>query len=573
MREIERPRPDLSVIAALLRSDPAQAIQTIEERLASVHDEAEACSLHAMSVVAYIRTNRVVDAARNAACAVRLAARCDEPTSEVEARLALAQVMEAIGLRSLVLTELADAPRVTIAPALRMRLQTSFASALRGLGRVSEAAAIFDELLTNPPEQPTLAQTIRLNAASTYWQAGRPDDALRTLDEVRAALDAHPDPHLEAWMYAVRAWVRRVLGDPAAALADSRAALGIAEQDHALRSSALRALLDPPIAEGPERTRTVAAAHELLAAAEATSRLSVAADIAQALALEAADRGDVEAEAALLRRLRTLDHRRAEEAEQLLTASTGARAIVLAARAESDALRATSAALAEANERLRALIASRARLVRALAHDLRGPLTAIRLGLDLIRDPVDPRLLADLRAASQQLEAMLGTALADASLYPESPQSAPPVRVDRILAGVLASHRLPAAKRDVALREDIPAGLSAALPADALRRIAHNLISNAIKFTAPGTGVDLRARITDDTLTLTVEDHGPGFGEESPRRLLLDGARGLHRAPVEGHGLGLHTTYRLATGCGGTIDLENRSEGGARVTVVLPTTA
>jgi signal transduction histidine kinase len=568
-RQQDRLRP----LFDLARAEPERAIAEVGAALAQAPEGPDAATLNALLVVPFLRMNRVAEAADRAARAVRLAARADDPIPECHARLALAQVLETLGLRELVLQELAEAPPFASEadPDLSLRIRSTAASTLRGMGRLEEATRIFDTLLAALDGATRAAQPItRLNAASTYWQVGRTDDALRILAAVEADLADRPDPYLQAWTLAIRAWIHRAVGAEEAAVADSRAARALADEDLAIRSSALRALLDPPVSDPDARREAVAAAAAALTEAEATGRLATVSELAQALAGEAAERQDLAAEADLLRRLRASDQRRGAEAEQLLATSTTARAAVLAARAESDALRARSAALAEANHRLGALMASRERLLRALAHDLRGPITALMLGLDLLDDAGHEGLLTDLRSATEQLDRLVRAALDGASLHHNGVEEPQEVRVDELLRGVIASHRLPATERGVTIHADLPLDLYAAVPPDALRRIAHNLLGNAIKFSAPDGPVELAVHARDGALTLTVADRGPGFGDGDRQHLLLDGARGRRTDGVAGHGLGLHTTYRLVVGCGGTLDLGDREGGGALVRVTLP---
>jgi two-component system sensor histidine kinase CpxA len=106
-----------------------------------------------------------------------------------------------------------------------------------------------------------------------------------------------------------------------------------------------------------------------------------------------------------------------------------------------------------------------------------------------------------------------------------------------------------------------------------LRASFENIIRNAIRFTPPGTPVEVAVAHTDSgRIRVTVEDHGPGVPEEMLTRIFEPFVRldaGLP-APVEGVGLGLSIAKYTVEGCGGKISAFNRYGGGLQVVVELP---
>jgi len=106
-----------------------------------------------------------------------------------------------------------------------------------------------------------------------------------------------------------------------------------------------------------------------------------------------------------------------------------------------------------------------------------------------------------------------------------------------------------------------------------VERILGNLLQNAMKFAPPGTEIQVGVEL-DGTAAVrfTVDDEGPGFDEQEISRLFEPSSRGRRSASREtdGHGLGLSIASALAVAHGGRLVASNRSQGGARIELVLP---
>lgn len=96
-----------------------------------------------------------------------------------------------------------------------------------------------------------------------------------------------------------------------------------------------------------------------------------------------------------------------------------------------------------------------------------------------------------------------------------------------------------------------------------------NLISNAVKFSPPGATVRLRLTRRADKLIFTVEDEGCGISEEALEHIFDKFYQADSSHKQEGNGLGLALTKRIVAIENGTIQAENRAEGGCRFTVIL----
>jgi two-component system C4-dicarboxylate transport sensor histidine kinase DctB len=103
-----------------------------------------------------------------------------------------------------------------------------------------------------------------------------------------------------------------------------------------------------------------------------------------------------------------------------------------------------------------------------------------------------------------------------------------------------------------------------------LRRVFENLLINACQGDGERRAQAINVRILEtadpEWLEIKVADDGPGF----PQSIISDGVHGLMTTKPDGTGIGLFTSERLVTVCGGTLSIANAHEGGAMVTVRLP---
>jgi signal transduction histidine kinase len=106
-----------------------------------------------------------------------------------------------------------------------------------------------------------------------------------------------------------------------------------------------------------------------------------------------------------------------------------------------------------------------------------------------------------------------------------------------------------------------------------LRQVMDNLISNAVKFSPPGSVVRVRASRQDAAWRIEVQDQGPGITPKDRQRLFQDFAR-LSAAPTGGEksvGLGLAITRRVVKAHGGQIGVDSEPGRGATFWFTAPT--
>ena len=215
--------------------------------------------------------------------------------------------------------------------------------------------------------------------------------------------------------------------------------------------------------------------------------------------------------------------------------------------------------------RLRQLVVERGRALAAVSHDLRTPLTRMRLRAELVDDP---ELQRKLNADIDTMHAMVNGVLAYLRGL-EDAEAAQPINMEALLSSIVEDER--SLGRPVALIERAPGEPSAApYPGklSVLRRAVGNLIDNAV---AHGQAVTVHLHDTAAELRILVEDDGPGIPDADLVRVTepfvrLDASRSLDTGGV---GLGLAIVRDVAAYHGGRLILENRSEGGLRASLVL----
>ena len=209
--------------------------------------------------------------------------------------------------------------------------------------------------------------------------------------------------------------------------------------------------------------------------------------------------------------------------------------------------------------RLQEQFDARSLQMAALSHDLRTPLTRLRMRLEPL--PEARAALADLREMDEMVDATLAVLREQ-----RDGQPARPVDVGALLQALVDDL---AALGHRATLDGMPAPLRARARPAALRRIVGNLVGNALRY-GGAARVALRPG-TDGTVEVWVDDDGPGIPPEQLARAFEPWVR-LDDAghPRAGHGLGLAIARELAERDGATLVLDNRPEGGLRARLRLP---
>ncbi len=216
-------------------------------------------------------------------------------------------------------------------------------------------------------------------------------------------------------------------------------------------------------------------------------------------------------------------------------------------------------------------LASLGELAAGVAHEVRNPLGAIRLYSQLLRQNCDDHpaleLIDKIQAGISAIDGVVQDTLA---LAPRAVAGLP-CPVAELLQGArdlcltnLRHHevRLRVEQRDP---EACVAGDRAAL-----QRVLVNLINNAAEASPPGTTVRVQvARTGDGDTRIAIADEGCGFAADVLERIFDP----FYTTKQTGTGLGLTIAHRLIEAHGGCLRASNRSDGGALLEVVLPTSS
>jgi len=211
--------------------------------------------------------------------------------------------------------------------------------------------------------------------------------------------------------------------------------------------------------------------------------------------------------------------------------------------------------------RLASFMDERLRILSAVSHDLKTPITRLKMRAELLADERQrDKILADLDDMETLLAATLdflrGEARSEAGV---------PVDVDALLASIADDFG------DMGQSVEWTGGVDAPLVArpQALKRCLTNLIENAVFY---GGGARVSAVDTADALVIHIDDGGPGIADTDLEALFEPFRRGetSRNRATGGVGLGLAIARNLARAHGGEVRLANRAEGGLRASVTLP---
>jgi two-component system, OmpR family, sensor kinase len=207
------------------------------------------------------------------------------------------------------------------------------------------------------------------------------------------------------------------------------------------------------------------------------------------------------------------------------------------------------------------------------SHQLRTPLTGLRLRLEAAAAKTDdPGVRDELGSAEHETErlARLLAELLTLAGERERP-AAQPVDVGEVAAGAYERWRRPARRSGHLLEVEEGDPVEVRASAEDVAAMLDNLIENAMRYSPAGGRVTIGWIHDGKRVRIGVEDEGPGIDESERERVFERFYRGsASRGGEDGTGLGLNVVEALARRWDGEASLANRPEGGARAEIVLP---
>ena len=210
-----------------------------------------------------------------------------------------------------------------------------------------------------------------------------------------------------------------------------------------------------------------------------------------------------------------------------------------------------------------------------VAHDLRTPMTRLRVTAEAAlatNDPVKYReALSDCLEESERVLSML-TTLMDISEAETGTMklNVSEVELAKLAAEVADLYEDAAEEAGVALRANVPAALTVPADRDRLRQALANLVDNAIKYTPRGGRVDLSALAERGTTVIRVADTGQGISEQDLPRVFDRLYRGDQSRATRGLGLGLNLVRAYVEAQGGSVSVKSTPGNGSVFEIRLP---
>lgn len=226
-------------------------------------------------------------------------------------------------------------------------------------------------------------------------------------------------------------------------------------------------------------------------------------------------------------------------------------------------VQALSDALERMHGRLTAMVTDRTRMLAALGHDLRSPITALRVRAEMVDDDETRERMA---ATLDEMQEMVDSTLA----YARGVSTDQPME-ETDLAGLVHGLAEELSETGPEISVEAPAPVRAEIRRTAMRRALRNLMENAQRY---GAGARATVRETARAAEILIEDEGPGIPEDDLEKVFdpftrLETSRSRETGGI---GLGLPIARSILRAHGGDVTLTNRTSGGLRATIHLPRT-
>lgn len=219
-------------------------------------------------------------------------------------------------------------------------------------------------------------------------------------------------------------------------------------------------------------------------------------------------------------------------------------------------------------------------LIAWTSHDLRTPLTSMRVMVEALHDGVVEdeetqrryyrTILAEVVSLKDLIDDLFELAQIDVGGIRLEVSA---VSLSDLISDTIEGFRPLCEQKDVQLTGQVGSNLEMVMmDASRIGRVLLNLVNNALQYTPPGGQIEVEARRADDEVTVLVRDNGPGFNPGDLPRVFERFYRGeqARSRATGGAGLGLAIASGIVEAHGGRIWAENSSEGGAVVGFAIP---
>lgn len=224
-------------------------------------------------------------------------------------------------------------------------------------------------------------------------------------------------------------------------------------------------------------------------------------------------------------------------------------------------------------DQLQQLVGSQQRLMHDMSHELRSPLARLQVAIGLLRQRPEEQQTALERIESEveRLDGMVQEVLTLARLEAGT-GAARRERLDviELLSAIAEDADFEAQARNCRVELKVGGRFVAEVNGDLIYRAIENVMRNAVKFSVPGTRVEVEAQLSEagKALTILVRDHGPGV-PENMLEAIFEPFRQVEGQSLGGYGLGLAIARRAVELHGGSIKAERAAGGGLRMRIFL----
>ncbi|PRA33823.1 HAMP domain-containing sensor histidine kinase [Pseudomonas poae] len=221
---------------------------------------------------------------------------------------------------------------------------------------------------------------------------------------------------------------------------------------------------------------------------------------------------------------------------------------------------------------LKVLVEAQQTLLHDISHELRSPLTRMQAAIGLMRqDASRLEMLERIERESERMDTLIEALLTLARLQgrPESIERES-VDISELLAMIVEDAQFEAGIKRSRVELQASPPFIACVSGELLYRCFENVIRNAVRYTRPGSTVQVSTSVSPDgnRLNVSITDHGPGVEIDRLQSIFHPFERGVGDASV-GFGLGLAIAARAVQMHGGTILARNEPEGGLTVEINL----